>query len=364
MDITVKYDIITEANCLYFVGYEISRGFFLKNGFYVLPNTISKHNPNKYSSKNIDKNSITNPASDSTTNPTSPIIVLPPLNYTKAFGNVKGFRNNLHTFQTASNNELKPIISEIKNKEVFQEIDSNAFSKLKKDYENILLKTYKQATETFKQLKGKNISITVFPSNFGSYGSFTLFDKNLNDINIELRIRLDQPKEVLVELFTSSIVRSIIDIKANWNQSEAIIDFFVKHIFGYDDYVGTISRINKKDKNLLNKSISYLMSLNLNTGDLLKFNQESNRIILMENDITDEFGPYELRMLRLLTKNKYHTVSFDQLADEMYNVNADLKYSLWGITKTLQRVRGKLEYYGIPKDAIQNVKGEGYKLVV
>lgn len=84
----------------------------------------------------------------------------------------------------------------------------------------------------------------------------------------------------------------------------------------------------------------------------------------MENDITDEFGPYELRMLRLLTKNKYHTVSFDQLADEMYNVNADLKYSLWGITKTLQRVRGKLEYYGIPKDAIQNVKGEGYKLVV
>jgi len=85
--------------------------------------------------------------------------------------------------------------------------------------------------------------------------------------------------------------------------------------------------------------------------------------MLFEDNITAEFTPYEFKALRALLKNRNKTVTFDQISEQLYGEETDIKFTIWGITKTIQRIRNKIQQHGLPRDIILNVKGQGFKLL-
>lgn len=343
MKLSVIYDISTEAGCLYFTGYDISRGFFLKNGWYPVPLSI-RHN--QY----------------------DPVILMPDINYNYAFKNIKSFKNDLSKLYVASDKELKPITEELIKTDTFIKLSPPEINGMQNQYSSILLSKETKIKQVFDILNGIEFEVIIYPTNFGSPGAFTIFDINeaikSKTVKIYLSHRIDMPKEDILEKFVSSITRSLSTVGENWDQSEAISDFVTQDILGHKNHIGTIKLINKQNKYLLENSIKFLLKNGLPTGDIFTYDPERKCINLFDKNINENLSPLESKLLTTLIKNKGEIVTFDQIADNLYLIDADLKFSLWGIIKTVQRIRSKLEDFGIPKEAIQNVRGEGYKLMI
>ena len=65
-------------------------------------------------------------------------------------------------------------------------------------------------------------------------------------------------------------------------------------------------------------------------------------------------------MMYTLIKNKNSIVTFDQIADILFDTYE--KYSLFAISKAMQRLRDKIEQNEISGSFIQTVRGRGYLL--
>jgi DNA-binding response OmpR family regulator len=61
-----------------------------------------------------------------------------------------------------------------------------------------------------------------------------------------------------------------------------------------------------------------------------------------------------------LIENSNSFVSFDAIADNFSD--SDENFSLYAISKTIQRLRNKLETNGISGSYIQTLRGQGYLL--
>lgn len=56
-------------------------------------------------------------------------------------------------------------------------------------------------------------------------------------------------------------------------------------------------------------------------------------------------------------------VSFNEVADAIWNDASDEKFSLYSLSKFAEKIRKKLENLGIQKELIKTVRGKGYILV-
>jgi hypothetical protein len=332
MKLSFSYNEITESERLLDTLAMVSEGFYTKNGFYVLPQLQPEY-----------KN--------------KPVIVVPQLHYFSYEKSWKGFDNKKFTTKLALQLSTSGYFTPLSEKE-FQNFQKNAIK--------VLQPVLGKSEVVFPYLKDIDVTIAVHPTFFGSSGSFKVHDftkKTETAVTLDIYLRIDQSFDNLIELFSSAITRGLLKTPYTWRDSEAISDFFTKYIFNYPKpYFGTLERLENIDEELLRQSISYLIELNAPLGTPLFFKEDVNRIFLVNKDISAEFSPYEFRFLKTLISHANDSVTFDNLADQMYHTKADVKYSLWGITKTAQRVRDKFEEMGLPRDIICNVKGEGFML--
>lgn len=77
--------------------------------------------------------------------------------------------------------------------------------------------------------------------------------------------------------------------------------------------------------------------------------------VQMEN-LTEQ----EEDVLKLLVKDKGTIVSYDELADIIWRKDSYTKFSIQAIQKTVERLRKKLDYYGVTPTLITNKMGQGY----
>lgn len=339
--VKIEYSDQTEAQRIYFeLGYVFNE-FFVENQWYVLP-TLGNYK--------ID----------------DPVVILPRLNYFEILDGIKTFKFNEDDFKKEDYKVIKKTQNALIKTRQFKKIDDKKLKAMETRWQKMLLPILEKAQHSLYYLKNKKTNITIKPSNFGTCGSFSLFDVAKENVGFEVRPRLDQKPEEIVELVTSSLTRSALKDNPNvkWRETEAVSDFFTQYVFGVKNHSWTLDKVTKRKPDLLRKSTRYLMELGLPTGELLKYNSKKNKITLINDDITDVLAPYEFRLLRGLIENRNTTLSYNYMAEELYNSHADVKFSLWGITKTVQRVRDKLEDLGVPRETIINVKGEGFKLVV
>lgn len=344
MEMNFSYTPETEARRLLITLMYVARGFYIKNGFYVLPEILDK----KFQKKTI---------------------VLPEIDYLSLTDNWKQYDHTPnrfceYVFDPGLTNRLIQTIE----KSSFIEKRNIHAGDFEKRIRKVIMPALKTASAALPYLKGKHITFNIHPTLFGSTGSFDYYDfvhSTKKDISLELYLRIDQPAEGILELLASSLTRGVIEVHkySSWRDTEAVSDFFTHYIFGTENSMnGTIRSISESNPELLRESIEYLHSLSAPTGEIISFDAETKRLFVLHNPINHLLSPLEYAFLKVLVQNPNTCMIFDRLTDEMYQTNADAKYSLWGIRKTAQRVRGKLEGLGIPPGLIESVKGEGFML--
>jgi len=346
--ISVNYSKTTEAKRIAHTLYGVLTGFYITNKWYVFSSKIAK---SKMQS----------------------VVLLPRLNYSKIQNTINAKKLKEKRGVKADDSGIfvkdKKIISfiekELEKSGQFSAMSDKQLNEFETKCRQILVPAIKKTKLLIPLLANSNFNITVKPSNFGVYLSFDKieYDKDINNIDISITLRNDQDPQYILEGLASSISRQLVELYSNWRETEAVSDFFTKYVFGFSEFKGTLEAVNKIDYKLLNKSVDYLLSINAPTGLPLEYNLARNLITFYGKDITPILSPYEFRVLKVLIINRNKTVTFDQISDYIYKENVDLKFTLWGITKTIQRVRDKLEELGVPRSVIQNVKGEGFKLL-
>lgn len=98
------------------------------------------------------------------------------------------------------------------------------------------------------------------------------------------------------------------------------------------------------------------------TGEVLTIDSNQNRICFLNEDISEKFTNTEKRLLNLFIQKYGKTVYYDEISEVIYHSDADVKFTLAGINKIVQRLRDKLVLLGLPRNIIVNVRSSGYEL--
>ena len=215
----------------------------------------------------------------------------------------------------------------------------------------------------FPEIKAKKIKITLGFSDYGTYGSNSVLDpqeiRQSKALDIQLRLRNDEPLETLAELLVSALVKA--QYQESWEKQEAVIDYIVSNILGFK-VTGTLDRFSNLTPEAMAISQECTLRFGLPSSKLLMLSKDGGEITFMGKNMSNKLSPYEYELLRLLIKKRYETATFDDIASEIYKTDCDRRFTFWGITKNVQRLRGKLVDVGLPKTAIQNIRGVGFKL--
>ncbi|MFH1280473.1 MAG: winged helix-turn-helix domain-containing protein [Candidatus Beckwithbacteria bacterium] len=205
----------------------------------------------------------------------------------------------------------------------------------------------------------KNIkTIKVHPTNFGSIASWWL-----NKENFICYLRTDASISHLAEAIITTLIRLNKNYQYSWENSEAIVDFFLTHSFIsplLNNYQPTQPSLLKTNLSLRKKSDLYLQSLGVTYKQKL-LQLHNHQILFKGKKINHLFTKNQQKILKFLIKNQNELISSDNLADELWG-KENFK-SLWALNKTIQRLRLKLQSLGFPSKNLKVLRGRGYLLL-
>ena len=267
---------------------------------------------------------------------------------------------------------INKVALELAKKDLFKQLSIQELKKIEKDSSILVLPALKKLSNSIEVYKGHNFEVEIIPTHFGVSMSFlALRGEQLNSKHHKIQItkRIDAGYDTILEGLSSSLTKGLLEQEYNkkipWRESEIVSDFVTKFILNAKDFKTTLNIVDQKENiKLRSKSLEYLKLLELPTGIDFNYIQDENKLTLFNKDITKDFSPYEFRVLKTLVLKVNRTVSFDEFSKELYGVGDSLKFSFWGISKLIQRVRNKLNLYGLPENTIVNVRGIGFKLMV
>lgn len=191
-------------------------------------------------------------------------------------------------------------------------------------------------------------TIHVWPTNFGTTCSFSLC-KGIPPYDIYVWLRVDQGESALVEAIITSLIRPA-QPEASWSESEATVDWIM-----------TASPVAKALKFPADQTIADTRSkisakLQKTSDDFLaRIGAPQITIETIRQIKIDDFSQKEKLLWQKFISSPNRLVSFDEIGDEN-------DFSLYAITKTIQRLRDKMEAQGVTGSLIQSKRGEGYIL--
>lgn len=192
-------------------------------------------------------------------------------------------------------------------------------------------------------------TIHVWPTNFGTTCSFSLCEgKPPYDIYVWLRV--DQGESALVEAIITSLTRPA-QPNASWSESEATVDWIVTS--------SAVAGVLKSKANETITDTRSKISANLQKASdafLAKIGAPQITLETIKSINTADFSQKEKLLWQKFLEKPNQIVSFDDIGDEN-------DFSLYAITKSIQRLRDKMESQGITGSLIQSKRGEGYILV-
>lgn len=202
-------------------------------------------------------------------------------------------------------------------------------------------------------------SIHVWPTTLGTSSSFNICDDSNRDIYIWLRE--GEGVASITEAILSAITRkdAYEHLDGMWQESEFLVDWLIA-------YSPLNSIIKKIDPNW-EKSLTIKSSREKQNGYLIqKSNEFLNKIGVPSNNSREidliNFSPRDKQIMNLLINSAPHPVSMDKIGDILFKNNVN-EYSLFAISKAIQRLRDKLEQHGVSGSHIQTKRGEGYLLL-
>ena len=334
-----KYSNESEAKRLIHCAHQISVGFYKTNNFIVLP-----FNPNQNNAH---------------------VVTFPLLPYTQIprfWAEVKKVDVKDLPIKCDKN-----IIDSVEKLLLKSNLSRPDFIKTQKLWQKAEKPVLNEIYKILPTKKGIIKKITIFPTAFGTSSSFNWIDKKGEII---IYLREDQRIYAITESIITSLTRSDIyeKLEGLWQESEIITDYLVaetsiaKVLQKYEkakNYIPTLKGVRiKQQAKLLAESDEFYNKLGIpNFNKPFSLNGLTPEI---NKSPVENLSIKERLILKKLIEKANIVVTFDELADEVFNNEND--FSLYAIAKTMQRLRDKLEANGISGSYIQTLRGKGYVL--
>jgi hypothetical protein len=217
-------------------------------------------------------------------------------------------------------------------------------------------------------LKHSIENIYIYPTKFGTRASFNRPSDFPSDIHIHLRE--DSDLYSLVSAILISITRSKVETEYRglWSESQMIVDWLVGEtplnaiLKKYQPerknlpYLVTLREFN--DKRAMRVCDEFYKDLGVRRTDS-KFIVTSGKVFVDDHELRG-LTPKEYKLFNLLIKHRGKVVTINDIADVLFKKDAD--FSLYAISKNIERLRKKLEFNGVTGSYIRTVRGEGYLL--
>lgn len=88
-----------------------------------------------------------------------------------------------------------------------------------------------------------------------------------------------------------------------------------------------------------------------------------NNQIIANGSKVENLTDQEENLLRELVKNSGTLLTYDQIAEKIWEDDSYAKFSIQAIQKTIERIRKKLDYYGVSSSMLVNRAGKGYMYI-
>ena len=266
------------------------------------------------------------------------------------------------------------IISELKqnnliyDNEVIKDIPSI------KLWENVSLEFFTLCDKIFPGLFEGYTKVIIRPTKFGSICS--QFSSTSNSESICIYIREDADLNNIIEAILMVPLnltgkKRILE-NLTWEEREVIIDFLINN--------SILGHINKRSEGI---SIKKLKDNKKRTIPILRDNsyikiiEESNKYFetlgfsndykitisarkITINNVDIPFSRSEDKVFRLLFRNRNDIVSLEEIGKTLWLDNISKKFSLFAITKLIQRMRAKIEKNGVNSSFIGTQRNRGF----
>lgn len=240
------------------------------------------------------------------------------------------------------------------------------FSTLKNIWGEIQDKIVETIYKIMPSKSGCIKKIIIYPTAFGTGASFNWINKKGEVI---MYIRQDKSIASIVEAIVTSITRQDIykKLEGMWQESEIISDWLVTESalspiikrYNSEGFVPTMKGVRiKQQAKLLSKSDEFYKKLGFpSTESIFGLNGLTPEV---NKKPVENLSTTEKVILKLLIQKAGGIVSFDDLGNEIFK--NDQNFSLYAITKSIERLRNKLEANGVSGSYIQTLRGKGYLL--
>jgi hypothetical protein len=218
------------------------------------------------------------------------------------------------------------------------------------------------------------MEITVKVVSFGTNLSFSNPIVEGNKVKFWLFLRSDMPVDYVVEGIFSVLVGMMLKKDSanfpenvwmsNWEINESIVDFILlktKLRKCVPKYVGTIDglRQNFVSPELITKSKQSYLSFGFPIESALTL--KGNSIFLGDLNVESSLTVGQKKILKLFMTKRHQLVTPTEIGDILWQSNNE-KFSLWAISKQIQKLRDALKKLGLKQDVLLNVRGQGYIL--
>lgn len=336
---TWEYSVKSEAERLVHTAHQIIIGFYKANNFVVLSD---------------------NPKSSNTQTVVFPL--LPYNQISRFWEQIKMV--NISNLPVEISDKL---IVELSNLLTKSNLKRPEFEKTKLLWEKAESEVLEEIYKIVPSKKDKIKKIIIYPTIFGTGGSFNLLESNGEVI---IHLREDKGIHNITEAIVTSLTRQDIYTKLDglWSESEIISDYLVTEtsianvLAKYEkaeSYIPTIKGVRGKDH----------LKLVLESDELYKklgipefstpFSKRESTPLIFDKPITN-LSETEKKLIILFIDNENKIIDFDQIGEVIFKTNDD--FSLYAISKSIQRLRDKFETNGISGSYIQTLRGKGYML--
>jgi hypothetical protein len=215
----------------------------------------------------------------------------------------------------------------------------------------------------FQEELAKIALITVLLTPYGTAGSFHYLLKKSGKVDLFITHRENNPIGFLAE----TLILSLLLIQnpryafEKWQEKQTIADF----LFSQTKLVTlspkqSLKQTNRLPTKYLLASQKYLQKLGF--GEKKKFTIKNDQIFYGEKRADRILSFQEKKVLTGLIAKNGEILTHDQLAQILWGKGAAEKFSLWAITKVVQKLRVKLQTLGVSSSLISTFYGKGYTL--
>lgn len=233
---------------------------------------------------------------------------------------------------------------------------------VKKLWQTHQAKILRQIFDLVPAKKGQVSQILIMPTSFGTGGSFSIHRQPGDPVIIWLRA--DKGVAEIVEAILTSLTRHSVysELGGLWQESEIIVDWLLSF--------SPLGKLLKKLDIDVSSTLTIKTTRSVQNADLVQesgtFLQSIGAPVIdissLKNVPVNNMTHREREIFNLLLLRSPKLVTVDEIAEILFANNPEA-FSLYAISKSIQRLRDKLEKNGVSGSYIQTKRGEGYLLV-